>query len=275
MTYSLPLTGTYGPDAQPAAPSTTWQGERVSVEPSSEIELLVDDDGERYFVAELPAFRVFGQRYDEVRAAAAKLREQEFERACHEEAEEAGRRAREAFEEAKSSWLGYLIVTTLQLIGRFLVKPVLDMLLRAIQATSPETPPRKSQPPPGQPRVGIGKRELTDNQRALFEWLRTNQDRVAQEVRAGIYEYYKELYPDYRLDYEDDQGPWVALEVPEVVEGNEIDDNLLLKEIGLDPKKSRISFWFESTWELEHGFGVRMDNFKVAAVGTAHDLLCD
>ncbi len=247
------------------------------MEPSSEIGLLVDDRGERYFVAELPAFRVFGQRYDDIRAAAAKLRDQEFDRSCREEAEEAGRRAREAAEELKSTWLGYVILTTLQLIGRFLVKPVLDMLVRGLVAISPKGPPPtfKSQPPPGQPRVGIGKREFTDNQRSLFDWLRTNQDRVAQEVRAGIYEYYKELYPDYRQEYEDDQGPWVALEVPEVVEGNEIDDNLLLKEIGLDPEKSRISFWFHCTWELEHGFGVRMDDFKVAVVGTAHDLLCD
>ena len=238
---------------------------------SCEIELLVDERGEHYFVAELPAFRIFGQGYDDIRAAAAELRHQDFERSCREEAEAAGRRAREVAEEAKRTGLGYLVFSTLERIGRFVVKPVLDTALRAAQATSPQGPPLKSQPPPGQPRVLIGGREFTDNQRALFEWLRTNQERLAQEVRAGIYNYYERACPDYRNV--DDGGPWLALEAPEVVKGDEIDDNLLLREIALHPKEARVMFWFGCTWDEEHGIGVRMDDFQVAAVGTAHDLL--
>jgi hypothetical protein len=108
---------------------------------------------------------------------------------------------------------------------------------------------------------------MSANQGSLFEWLSANQDRMVQEVRAAIYEYYKRVYPEYRNSQQ--QGPWSALEVPEVVQGNEIDDNLRLTEVVLHRKKSRIGLLFDCTWEDEHGFGVRIDDFHVAEVGDA------
>jgi hypothetical protein len=108
---------------------------------------------------------------------------------------------------------------------------------------------------------------MSANQRSLFEWLGANQDRAAQEVKAAIYKYYKGVYSEYRNAPL--QGPWLALEVPEIVQGNEIDDNLRLTEVVLDRKKSSIGLVFDCTWEQEHGFGVRIDDFRVAEVGDA------
>ena len=64
-------------------------------------------------------------------------------------------------------------------------------------------------------------------------------------------------------------GARLALEVPEVGRGNEIDDNLRLTEVVLHPTKPRIGFLLDCTWEDEHGFGVRIDDFRVAEVGDA------
>ncbi len=230
-----------------------------------EFELLADEFGETYFVAELPAFHVFGQRYDEIVAAALRARKENLHAWASDE--EASRRAKEVVEKAKRGCLGAIVFGILELAFRFLSRPSADDEAET-SAPSARGPSQQEAFRPGQVKVSIGSgKQMSANQRSLFEWLIVNQDRMVQEVKAAIYEYYKRVYPEYRNSQR--QGPWLALEIPEVVQGNEIDDNLRLTELVLHRKKPRIGLLFDCTWEDEHGFGVRMDDFRVAEVGDA------
>ncbi len=230
-----------------------------------EFELLVDEFGEKYCVAELPAFRIFGQRYDEIVAAALQAHRESLHAWASDE--EASRRAQEAVEKAKRGCLGAIVLGILDLAFRFLTRPSADDAAET-SAQSAHGPPQQEPFRLGQVKVSLGSgKQMSANQRSLFEWLSTNQDRVAQEVKAAIYEYYRGVYPEYRNSHR--QGPWLSLEVPEVIQGNEIDDNLRLTEVVLHRKKSSIGLLFDCTWEDEHGFGVRVDDFRVAEVGDA------
>jgi hypothetical protein len=231
---------------------------------SSEFDLQVDEFGDRYFVAEFPAFRIFGQRYDEIIAAALQAHREYVPAGLSDE--EVARRAK-VVEEARHGCLGAIVFGILDLVFRRLLKSSAD--------DTEETPNHGPRPPSereafrlGQVKVSLGTgKQMSANQRSLFEWLGANQDRAAQEVKAAIYKYYKGVYSEYRNAPL--QGPWLALEVPEIVQGNEIDDNLRLTEVVLDRKKSSIGLVFDCTWEQEHGFGVRIDDFRVAEVGDA------
>ena len=231
---------------------------------SPEFVLQVDESGDRYFVAELPAFRIFGQRYDEIIAAARQARREYVPAGLSDE--EVARRAK-VVEKARHGCLGAIVFGILDLVFQRLLKPSADDT-----AETPDHGVRRSSQCEAfwlrQVKVSLGSgKQMSANQRSLFEWISANQDHVVQEVKNAIYEYYKGVYPEYRNASQ--PGPWLALEVPEIVQGNEIDDNLRLTEVVLDRKKSSVGLLFDCTWEEEHGFGVRIDDFRVAEVGDA------
>lgn len=223
-------------------------------------ELLVDAHGDRYFVVELPALAIFGRRYDDVIKASLDAAYEDI--TSEQRIAEAARRDEERLKQLSRGE---------QFVGRA-VGWVFRKLFDAAVARAPEAIPRAPEPeaklPAGHMKVLIGNRkEPTANQQALTHWLVTHQESLAIEVRRGIYDYYKSVYGEYRELLP--SSPSARMDLPEVVNGNEIDDNMRVTAMALDSTESRIGIYLDCTWEDEHGMGVLIENFRVKEVGYA------
>lgn len=210
--------------------------------------LLSDADGRRYFVAELDGFKVFGPSFDELRQHLDPMMKAWFMSPDRlPELHKGVNRMRQVVNEVSRE-----------------AQEQMAAIMRYIDShdhaegepLDQDGPAGGDEPklPHGQVKVLLGERrkKATDNQLRLFEWLREHQYGLVPNVRARLTEVYREVRNDDSRQFA--AAPWFALQMPEIVRGDEIDATVRLASVQLHPKANQMALVFEMLWEW-HDYG--------------------
>ena len=111
--------------------------------------------------------------------------------------------------------------------------------------------------------------DISPVQRDAFIAFKTAESRIISETESAIYDYYLDIYSDYRaMQLSEEQAD---KNVPSISskEGLEplIQAISLLIDYDFQDGMRRIGLLFECTWEPEHGVGVSIINEKISKVG--------
>lgn len=214
-----------------------------------DVSLLTDTEGYRYFVAELAAFKIFGPAFDELREQIdpmmnAWLLSPDRLPKLREGAQHLRRTIAEVSTEAQQQMA--------EIMRYVYSRDDPDVEEPVAEDESDEDDEPKL--PHGQVKVLVGERrkKITDNQRRLFDWLCEHQRDLLPDVRARLTEVYREVREDESRQFGD--APWFALQMPEIVRGDELDATIRIASVRLHPKANQIALVFDMLWEW-HDYG--------------------
>ncbi|MGH7140662.1 MAG: hypothetical protein ACREHD_33435 [Pirellulales bacterium] len=225
-----------------------------------DVPLLTDTDGYRYFVAELAAFKVFGPAFDELREQLDPMMKAWFMSPDRvPQLLDGVNRMRQIANEVSTE-----AQQQMDEIMRYVYShddPDVEVLVAEEESDEDDEPKL----PHGQVKVLVGERrkKITDNQRRLFDWLCEHQRDLMPDVRASLTEVYREVREDELRQFGD--APWFALQMPEIVRGDELDATVRLVSVRLHPRANRLALVFDMLWEW-HDYGdiaVTITNGKV------------
>lgn len=112
-------------------------------------------------------------------------------------------------------------------------------------------------------------KDLTDNQKQAFIQFKIHLSKIIQELEYRIFEYYQEIYNDYRaMESNDAQRDKIA---PHISSVKELSKLITVTHLHLTydfgDNIRRIGILCECTWEKEHGLGISIQNEKVVEIG--------
>ncbi|MGO4531476.1 hypothetical protein AB4Z30_20550 [Paenibacillus sp. 2TAF8] len=95
-----------------------------------------------------------------------------------------------------------------------------------------------------------------------------NMDDIMTKVEAAIFEYYQEVYMEYREMVGEDEGDKIA---PIIENKEELDrliepTQLIIRRVRKNGVR-RIGLLFNCTWEIEHGLAVKIEDEEIVEVG--------
>lgn len=115
--------------------------------------------------------------------------------------------------------------------------------------------------------------EVRPNQEALVTEMIEYEDRWIEESIRAILEYYKEVYPDYRMGWELNGSDDVTIEqyLPEEIDREKLLKLITPSELFIAEEENyepgRFGFGLECEWDIEHGLGVSFNQWKASEVG--------
>lgn len=211
--------------------------------------LLTDADGYRYFIAELDAFKIFGPAFDELqRQLDPMMKEWLLNPDRLPELRAGADRMRQVANEVSDEAQSIMKEMMRYIDSR--EDPAVEETCDHGESDADDEPTL----PHGQVKVLIGERrkKVTDHQRRLFDWLREHQHDLVPDVRKRLSEVYQEVRDDESPQF--GEAPWFAMQMPELVRGDEIDATVRLVAARLHPKANRIALVFHMLWEW-HDYG--------------------
>lgn len=110
-------------------------------------------------------------------------------------------------------------------------------------------------------------------QEALITELIDNERNWVEESVHAILEYYKEVYPDYRMGWELGGGDEASIEacLPKEIDRAKLLKLITPSEIYIAEEESiqpgTFGFGLECEWDVEHGLGVSFSHWNVREVG--------
>ncbi|MCL1895896.1 MAG: hypothetical protein FWG03_05050 [Clostridiales bacterium] len=118
---------------------------------------------------------------------------------------------------------------------------------------------------------GDGDDEISQGQREAFRRFKADEERIVKESEERIFEYYLEIFEDYRDMYLEDSEELADENAPRISSAEEllelIEPASLLIRGDFEDGIRRLGILCECTWEPEHGLGVSIENEEVAEVG--------
>lgn len=120
-------------------------------------------------------------------------------------------------------------------------------------------------------------KETIKNQRTLFCDFINHQDELIVKIQNTIYKYAKESYKELIKFYEGEKLKLLkrSLKTPEGV----FNDLIELKNIIINTKinngnlESNIILSFKCDWDIEHGMGICLVNFKIIEIGGSSEVI--
>ncbi|MCL1895894.1 MAG: hypothetical protein FWG03_05040 [Clostridiales bacterium] len=119
---------------------------------------------------------------------------------------------------------------------------------------------------------GDGDDEISPGQREAYSRFKADEDRIVKESEERIFEYYLEIFDDYRDMYLEDSEELADENIPRISSAEEllelIEPASLLIRGDIGDGTRRLGILFNCTWEPEHGLGVSILNEKIDEVGS-------
>lgn len=110
-------------------------------------------------------------------------------------------------------------------------------------------------------------------QEQVISQLITEESRWIEKAIVGIIDYYKEVYPDYKMGWELGGADENTIEnyLPKEINREKLLKLISPSEIYINPEEEcdpgRFGFGLECEWDEEHGLGVYFDNWRITEVG--------
>ncbi|MEY8747008.1 DUF6985 domain-containing protein [Paenibacillus tundrae] len=110
--------------------------------------------------------------------------------------------------------------------------------------------------------------EFHDAQKEAYTNLIENMDDIMTNVEEAIFDYYQEVYMDYREMVGEEEADKIA---PIIENKEELDHlieptQLIIRRV-LKNGVRRIGLLFNCTWEIEHGLAVKIEDEEIVEVG--------
>lgn len=110
--------------------------------------------------------------------------------------------------------------------------------------------------------------EFQDAQKEAYTNLVHDMESIMAKAEAALFDYYQEVYMEYREMVGDDEADKIA---PSIEKMDELSDlveptQLIIRRVRKNGVR-RVGLLFECTWEEEHGLGVKIENEEVVEVG--------
>ncbi|WP_427182385.1 DUF6985 domain-containing protein [Paenibacillus sp. TC-CSREp1] len=110
--------------------------------------------------------------------------------------------------------------------------------------------------------------EFQDVQKEAYTNFIGNMDDIMTKVEAAIFDYYQEVYMDYREMVGEDEADKIA---PIIENKEELDHlieptQLIIRRVRKNGVR-RIGLLFNCTWEIEHGLAVKIEDEEIVEVG--------
>lgn len=110
--------------------------------------------------------------------------------------------------------------------------------------------------------------EFHDAQKEAYTNLIGNMDDIMTKVEEAIFDYYQEVYMDYREMVGEEEADKIA----PIIENKEELDHLIeptqviIRRVRKNGVR-RIGLLFDCTWEIEHGLAVKIEDEEIVEVG--------
>ncbi|MEK3919671.1 MULTISPECIES: DUF6985 domain-containing protein [Paenibacillus] len=110
--------------------------------------------------------------------------------------------------------------------------------------------------------------EFHDAQKEAYTNLIGNMDDIMTKVEEAIFDYYQEVYMDYREMLGEEEADKIA----SIIENKEELDHLIeptqliIRRVRKNGVR-RIGLLFNCTWEIEHGLAVKIEDEEIVEVG--------
>jgi hypothetical protein len=106
---------------------------------------------------------------------------------------------------------------------------------------------------------------LSEEQKETVDYLLSNQETLIDDIRKRVFEYYSFLWKDFLYEFEDE----IKFPNPDSIDMKKMDEMITPKAIHMASKISEGYFGilFSTTFELEHGLGIRFRNYEIEEVG--------
>lgn len=110
--------------------------------------------------------------------------------------------------------------------------------------------------------------EFQDAQEDAYRNFVNNMDRLMNDIEEAIFDYYQEVYMDYRdmLGEEDADKLVPIVEDKEKMASLVTPTELVIRRVRKNGVR-RVGLLFDCTWEVEHGLGVKIEDEKITEVG--------
>lgn len=110
--------------------------------------------------------------------------------------------------------------------------------------------------------------EFQQAQKDAYRNFVNNMDEIIEKVEDALFDYYQEIYMDYRESFDSEE---VDKLVPVIKEKEELaklmtPTQLIIKRVRKNGIR-RVGLLFDCTWEVEHGVGVKIENEEITEVG--------
>jgi hypothetical protein len=110
--------------------------------------------------------------------------------------------------------------------------------------------------------------EFHDAQKEAYTNLIGNMDDIMTKVEEAIFDYYQEVYMDYREMVGEEEADKIA---PIIENKEELDHlieptQLIIRRVRKNGVR-RIGLLFNCTWEIEHGLAVKIEDEEIVEVG--------
>ncbi|OZQ57728.1 DUF6985 domain-containing protein [Paenibacillus taichungensis] len=110
--------------------------------------------------------------------------------------------------------------------------------------------------------------EFHDVQKEAYTNLVENIDDIITKVEEAIFDYYQEVYKDYREMVGEDESDNIAPIIENKEElGHLVEPTQLIIRRVRKNGVRRIGLLFNCTWEIEHGLAVKIEDEKIVEVG--------
>ncbi|MFE6077501.1 DUF6985 domain-containing protein [Paenibacillus sp. NPDC057886] len=110
--------------------------------------------------------------------------------------------------------------------------------------------------------------EFHDVQKEAYTNLVENMDDIITEVEEAIFDYYREVYMDYREMVGEDESDKIAPIIENKEElGHLVEPTQLIIRRVRKNGVRRIGFLFNCTWEIENGLAVKIEDEEIVEVG--------
>lgn len=110
--------------------------------------------------------------------------------------------------------------------------------------------------------------EFHDVQKEAYTNLVENMDDIMTKVEEAIFDYYQEVYMDYREMVREDESDKIAPIIENKEElGHLVEPTQLIIRRVRKNRVRRIGLLFNCTWEMEHGLAVKIEDEEIVEVG--------
>lgn len=110
--------------------------------------------------------------------------------------------------------------------------------------------------------------EFQDAQKEAYSNLVDNMENIMTKAEEAIFDYYQEVYMEYRDMVEADEADKIAPIIENKEElGNLVEPTQLIIRRVRNNGIRRLGLLFDCTWNIEHGLAVKIEDEEVVEVG--------